>query len=635
MSSSLTFLTLLQDGPVPLAVVSGKGIITLVSQSFERATGLTAGDGAPMWLNGTGQVNLGDKQYALWVRPFLEGSLVVLRDRTDARHAEERIWEHRLHLARIYSELEVRERLLDRTLARLGKGDGLSRSLAEQVQEDDRQRQVAALMRRHVAPEVADSLAARTHPELDTHKTVLTVLFADMPAIDDLMSDMESEEFVDFLNEFQSSMTRIIYECGGTIDRIVSVGIKAFFGDPVPHDDHAVRAVRAALHMKAHLGEMRPRWFPAAHDVDLHVGIHTGYATVGMVGPEQCTDYTAVGRNVALARSILQEAEPGQILLSGRTYDGVREEFYTESAQVTLRGSQRPMTVYKAMGERTPAPGPALQPDPILSRTKRLGPYLVLEKIGEGGMAAVYKGLDEGLNRNVALKVLSARQAQDQKFVARFQREAQGLAKLNSPYVAQIYYIGAEANPPFFAMEFVEGRTLREVIQKDGAIPVRRSLAYLSQMARGLQAAAESGIIHRDIKPDNVMINSKGQAKLMDFGLVKRADDESGVTQHGIILGTPRYMSPEQARCEEVDLRSDIYSLGATFFHMVVGKAPFDADSALGIMRKHEIASLPPLDSLPKSISPAVYELVSRMMAKKREDRFQDYASILEAIDQC
>lgn len=251
-------------------------------------------------------------------------------------------------------------------------------------------------------------------------------------------------------------------------------------------------------------------------------------------------------------------------------------------------------------------------------------------------MAVVYKGLDEGLNRHVALKVLSASQANDQKFVTRFQREARGLARLNSPYVAQIYFIGAERKPPFFAMEFVSGRTLREIIEKEERIPLKESLGYLGQMAMGLQAAAENGIIHRDVKPDNVMINDKGQVKLMDFGLVKRAGDESGMTAHGIVLGTPRYMSPEQAGCKEVDLRSDIYSLGATFFHLLTGAPPYNEKTRKAILERHLEGKLPSVSQagkeqgVPKSLDP----VVKRMMAPVPGYRYSatDLVAALEGL---
>jgi serine/threonine-protein kinase len=184
-------------------------------------------------------------------------------------------------------------------------------------------------------------------------------------------------------------------------------------------------------------------------------------------------------------------------------------------------------------------------------------------------------------------------------------------------------------------MELVEGPTLQRVLADQGKLALRRALDLVTQMAEGLQAAAERGVIHRDVKPENVILTLKGQVKLTDFGLAKAAGAEAGLTTRGIILGTPLYMSPEQARGEELDLRSDIYSLGATFFHMLAGEPPFRGDGALAVMRKHEEAALPELATLPPAVSPCVYQIIQRMMAKKRNERFESYEKLLEALEAC
>jgi len=224
--------------------------------------------------------------------------------------------------------------------------------------------------------------------------------------------------------------------------------------------------------------------------------------------------------------------------------------------------------------------------------------------------------------------------SRDDSFVTRFKREARALASLNSPHVAQIYYISDQEVPPFFAMEFIEGPTLRQLLAESGKLPLRRALDIASQMARGLAAAAEKGVIHRDVKPDNVMLTLKGQVKLTDFGLVKTGRD-MGLTSQGVVMGTPLYMSPEQAEGKEVDFRSDIYSLGATFFHMLAGHPPFRGESALVLMRAHAESPLPPLSSLPGSVSAVAYALMQRMMAKSREDRYPTYEALLEGLDAC
>ncbi|MFN7975835.1 MAG: protein kinase [Acidobacteriota bacterium] len=629
---NLTLLTFLQDGPIPMALVSAEGIVTLVSQSFEQATGLVAGEKAPDWMGGDAASNraitLGDRHYTLWTHAFRDGRLVVLRDRTELRVAQDRIWEQKLHLSKVYAELAVRDRMLGTVMDRMAH-DGSSGTLGQQIQVDQKVREREAILARHLGPDQARELAASV--DLGSHKSVVTIVAADIVGAEEALGELESEELFDLFAEYRNDVRQRVAEQGGTVEEVSAFRARAFFGDPLAAEDHAERAVRAALRLRAHVKQMEPRWFPTARDVDVAIGIHTGYATVGLIGGMPAGHYAAVGKTVTLALGLLERAAPGQILLSGRTYDAVRDRYHTRDVSIVPRGARSPITAYELLGEKTLAE-PALPLTAPTDDRKRLGPYVVLETLGEGGMATVYRGLDEGLNRHVALKVLRGASAQDEKFVTRLRREARGLAKLNSPYVAQIYSIGADPDPPYFAMELIDGRTLRETIQKEGFMAVPRALGLMTEAALGLEAAAEQGIIHRDIKPDNIMVTARGQVKLMDFGLVKRADDESGVTAHGLIIGTPRYMSPEQARCEAVDYRSDIYSLGATFFHAIVGRAPFDGDSALAIMRKHEIAPVPTLQSLPRPIPPDVYGILARMLAKRPDDRFQSYGTLIEAI---
>ncbi len=647
MLSSIALLSFLQDGPVALAVLNDEGVITLVSRAFEKATGLGAGGPAPEWLltaeSTEGNVRLGKSHYSIWKQRFAQGILVMLNDRTELHRLDRQLARKQCHLVALASSREVYKRALDLEGAHVRKIEERLSAVESQSQEELRQQQVRSMLMRHLSEDLATSIAASPSSDLRTHKSILTTVFADLPAADEIFSDMESEEIVDFLREYRSTMSRITFEHGGAIDKIMAVRIKIFFGDPVLHEDHAMRAVGCGLQMREAIRRLRNQWFPTTDGVDLQIGIHTGYATVGTVEAGPWVDYTAVGKNVALAGALQREAKPGQILVSRRTFEIVKGAYLGERLQITTSGSSRPVTVYNITSEKS-----TKEVDKRLLHTtevvetpsgklegRKLGPYQVVELVGSGGMGTVYKGFDAGLNRHVALKILSAALATDSKFVARFKREARALASINSPSIAQIYFISDQEVPPFFAMEFIAGRTLRDTIAEAGPMPLRRGLKLLSQIARGLQVAQESGVIHRDVKPDNIMITDAGQAKLTDFGLVKRADEESGMTAHGMVLGTPLYMSPEQARGEAVDLRSDIYSLGATFFHMLTGDPPYMGESAIAIMRKHEEAPLPPLSSLPRTVSPAVYDVLVGMMAKRREDRFQDYDSILEAVEGC
>lgn len=568
--------------------------------------------------------------------------------RAEIARLEDQLWEQQAQLSKVYADLSVRNEALQTAVEKLRERErelsGLNQELEARVQEQLQQLERNSRLRRYLSPEVAKSILAGDAADLKTRKRLVTLLFADIAAFDELMSDLESEELVDVLCDYHKEMTGILFQNGGTLDKFLTARIIGFFGDPVPMEDHAARAVRAGLAMRELVRGARRKWFAGAEAVDLQVGIHTGYVTVGNVGSEHRVEYTAIGKNVAQAAALQQEARPGQVLLSARTYEGVSELFEVEPLSVCLRGAGRSTTVYNAIAERTAvcvptllsrAPGRRPAAGGEAGPEMRLGPYVVQERLGAGGMGVVYRALDERLQRTVALKVLPSELAADEVFVSRFKREARALASLNSPYIAQVYYIGDREAPLFFAMEFIDGPTLRRVLSEQGKLPLRRALDLATQIARGLAAAAEQGVIHRDVKPDNVMLTAKGQVKLTDFGLVKKSSGEEGLTSRGAVVGTPLYMSPEQAEGAEVDLRSDIYSLGATLWHMITGAPPFRGDSALAVMRLHFEAPLPALEALAGVMSADVYALLQRMLAKRPADRCADYVSLLAALDAC
>ena len=201
--------------------------------------------------------------------------------------------------------------------------------------------------------------------------------------------------------------------------------------------------------------------------------------------------------------------------------------------------------------------GDALDPGAESDRPERFGPYRVEDRIGAGGMGVVYRALDEALQRQVALKTLLPALAADPEFVARFKREAQSAAALNHPNITQIYTIGQEGSVPFFAMELIRGRSLEAILREKGAIPAAEAAGYVLQAAKGLRHAAQKKLIHRDIKPSNLMLTEDGVVKITDFGLAKAARSETQLTATGEILGSPGYISPEQASGAALDARSD------------------------------------------------------------------------------
>jgi len=264
----------------------------------------------------------------------------------------------------------------------------------------------------------------------------------------------------------------------------------------------------------------------------------------------------------------------------------------------------------------------------------RIGGYEILAKLGEGGMGAVYKARQLSMQRFVALKILRPVFARDAEFLQRFVREARASAKLNHPNIMQGIDVGQDGDHHYFAMEYVEGLPVGKILSREGPMPEKRALDMVAQIAKGLEHAWKHNIIHRDIKPENIMITAKGEAKLCDLGLARGTGQDAAITQTGSIVGTPHYISPEQARGEtRIDTRSDIYSLGVTLYNMLTGEAPFDGDTSAVVMAKHINEPVPDPRRLRAELSPAVAALVATMMAKSPPDRPADPTVLLEQID--
>src|SRR5689334_7378163 len=214
--------------------------------------------------------------------------------------------------------------------------------------------------------------------------------------------------------------------------------------------------------------------------------------------------------------------------------------------------------------------------------------YELISKIGQGAMGTVYKAKQVSMDRVVAIKVLSSKYSKDRVFVERFLREARAVAKLNHENIISGYDVGESNGHHYFVMEFVDGAPVTALMKRDGRIDEQKCLRIGIQVARALSHAHKHGIVHRDIKPENVMLTATGGAKLCDLGLAKQTKGDADVTMDGTSVGTPNYISPEQARGEEkIDIRSDIYSLGASLYHMAVGSPPFSGANPMVVMTKH------------------------------------------------
>ena len=249
-------------------------------------------------------------------------------------------------------------------------------------------------------------------------------------------------------------------------------------------------------------------------------------------------------------------------------------------------------------------------------------------------MAEVLAGRDVRLGRTVALKVLRPELARDPAFQARFRREAQAAASLNAPCIVSVYDTGEDENGvPFIVMERVEGRTLREVLQQEGRLLPQRALEVAADVCAALQVAHESGIVHRDVKPGNVMLTPSGEVKVMDFGIARAvADAAVTATQTSAIVGTAAYLSPEQARGEHVDARSDLYSTGCLLYELVTGAPPFTGDSPVAVAYQHVREDPVPPTAYDETLSPDVDAVVLKAMSKNPANRYQSAAEMREDL---
>ncbi|MHC4622238.1 MAG: protein kinase domain-containing protein, partial [Planctomycetota bacterium] len=256
---------------------------------------------------------------------------------------------------------------------------------------------------------------------------------------------------------------------------------------------------------------------------------------------------------------------------------------------------------------------------------EKLGHYRIIERIGHGGMGDVYKGYEQALDRFVAIR--------QEDFVKRFHAEAAAIAKLDHPNVVRIYYTGQDEGHHFFAMQYVDGQTLADLLEHRKKLTPSEALPIIEQCLAGIGAAHKSGLIHRDIKPGNVLLDRCSRRALVtDFGVVKAIQAQTQITVTGTVMGTADYIAPEQARGQDIDARADLYAMGVLIYQMLSGRLPFQAESATSMMFQHAYEPPPPLAEVAPDVPGPLADIVMKLMAKKPENRYQSAAEILDEL---
>jgi len=263
------------------------------------------------------------------------------------------------------------------------------------------------------------------------------------------------------------------------------------------------------------------------------------------------------------------------------------------------------------------------------------GRYELEELVGTGGMSSVYRARDTLLERYVALKVMHAHHLEDDDYVERFQREARTVAQLSHPNIVTVIDRGEDDGRPFIVFEYVEGDTLDQLVDRDGALPVEEALRIAIGAARGLAFAHRQGHVHRDVKPQNILLNGSGQPKVTDFGISRALDVHKGVTQTGTVLGTSNYIAPEQASGEKATAQSDVYSLGVVLFELLTGRRPFSGDNFVAVAMKHINERPPSVTDLRRDVPPRVAAAVACALEKDPGDRFASMEAFAAELEAC
>jgi serine/threonine-protein kinase PpkA len=568
----------------------------------------------------------------------------------------------------------TRDELLEALNSRLKKYENATRSLAERLvagNDELRRRYRQSLS----GDETERPLAFADAAGMTGKIAVATVLFADIRNFTTYSERLSAGQIAELLNAYFEAVCQPIVRNGGRIAKLIGDGIMVVFEarENDGEDNHACRAIRAGLGIVLAANKFG-EWFRQHFDLGVlpefatGVGIHTGDLMEVRIGPPGAEDLTVVGDSVNVASRLEgQTKELGWPLVASAATVTMAGRLVTtgESRRLELRGRNAPIEAVEITGigaaagtSEAPIEVPASVREALaqnaqmtaraakaaLSETLRIitselsraiaagrplqiKGYRVLSKIGEGGMSNVFLAEREADGTQVALKILNARPSDDKQLLQRFIQESALISDINHPNVVRIYDKGFTDDYAYIAMEYFTGGSLKDVIA--GGLTPRQALSLLAQAAAALAGIHRLGIVHRDVKPANMMLRADGTMVLADFGIAKRTEGSMERTVHGEFFGTPYYISPEQANGKPATERSDIYSLGIIFYEMLMNERPFDGNSIVELITQHVHAPVP---RLPEALS-EYQVLVDRMLAKDPAERLQNADEVLDAID--
>jgi class 3 adenylate cyclase/predicted Ser/Thr protein kinase len=568
----------------------------------------------------------------------------------------------------------TRDELIEAVTSRLKKHESAVRSLAQRLIAGNEE------LRRWYRQSIAGAeperpLALADSGGMTGKLTVATVMFADIRNFTGYSERLSAGQIAEFLNAYFEAVCQPIMRNGGRIAKLIGDGIMVVFEARADdgEDNHARRAIRAGLGIVRAAIEFG-QWFEAHFDMAglpdfaIGVGIHSGDLMEVRIGPPGGEDWTVVGDSVNVASRLEgQTKELGWPLVASATSVGIAGSLVRagEPRLLELRGRHASIEAVEVKGIDDPAgtqEGPIEVPESVrvalaenaritaraskdaLSDTLRIitsqlsqalvagrplqiKGYRVLNKIGEGGMSNVFLAERENDGTQVALKILNARPNDDKQLLQRFIQESALISAIDHPNVVKIYDKGFTEDYAYIAMEYFAGGSLKDVIA--GGLSPRQSLSLLAQAASALAEIHRLGIVHRDVKPANMMLRMDGTMVLADFGIAKRSEGSMDRTIHGEFFGTPYYISPEQANGRPATVRSDIYSLGIIFYEMLMNQRPYLGDSIVEVISQH-VNSLVP--RLPQSLDD-YQSLLDGMMEKDPDERLQSADAVLAAID--